>query len=246
MDEDALHELTSSIQVVGLIEPLIGEEEGSKVRVHAGHRRLIAARAAGLLRVPCNVYPAGCVDGEAIKEHENMGREELNPADQAKYYGRLLETRCGGDVDRLCAMVKKERSYVEGRLLLLLGDGNILQALSDRAISIGVANELNKVKDRGHRLAYLDAAMQGGASVRMVRDWRIQANQVEPGEAVDLTPAPLAGVAAQPQEVFRMVCCCCDGDEEPYSMELVYVHRFCKKKILDPLVRQFQGGPNGQ
>src|SRR5260370_9832848 len=52
-DEVALAELIASIQVLGVIEPLIVEQEGGRFRIHAGHRRWLSATAAKLPLLPC-------------------------------------------------------------------------------------------------------------------------------------------------------------------------------------------------
>lgn len=232
-DERKLEELTVSVRQLGIIVPLIVEREGKNVRVHAGHRRLIVARALELPAVPCHVYPAGQVPGEAMKAHENAFREDLNPGEEAKYFGTLLESECGGDVDRLCALVQMSRAYVESRLLLLMGDPKVLDALGASTISIGVAKELNLVKDAARRFMFLDAAMQGGASVRMVRDWRVQAEAGDKFATVAVeTPTPSSAAAGEVAS-FRMQCLLCDGADAPHDMELVYMHRGCRRLILD-------------
>src|SRR5713101_9360677 len=96
--EEALADLVASIPVVGIINPLTVEQEGENFRVHAGHRRLVAAQALSLPVVPCMIYAPGCAPGTAIKHHENKARESLNPAEEARYFHRVLESECGGDV----------------------------------------------------------------------------------------------------------------------------------------------------
>lgn len=240
-DETALSDLAESMKEVGLITPLAVEPEGDKFRIHAGHRRYIAAIGLGWKDIRCSVFPPGMADGEAIKVHENRFRETVNPGHEAKYFARLLDSHCGGDVDVLCAKTKMSRSYVEGRLLLLQGDERVFAALNDDAISIGVAQELNKVTSRADRWVYLEAAMTGGASVRMVREWRTRANGLlQLNELATDAPPQLPSNTAI-ATIMTMLCFLCNSAEDTYEMELLYVHKRCRRMFLDNFLRRLHG-----
>jgi ParB family chromosome partitioning protein len=242
--ESKLQELIDSIREVGLIEPLVGEMEGENFRVHAGHRRLIACRALEFKTVPCLVFPPGQVPGDALKAHENLFREDLNPGEEATYLQGVLETIGQGDIDILASKLHLTRNYIDGRLVLLRGDPRVLQALKDNAISVGVAHELNKVVDAAVRFMYLDAAMQGGASVRMVRDWRTRANAQTTLAGTEFAPAQPQGAADQVPPIDHMVCFLCQDGEDKWEMELLYTHKRCRKIILDRFLSQMRGEGN--
>lgn len=233
MDEEKMQDLIASIQEVGLINPLAVVPRGDGFEVKAGHRRLIACISLGWRAIPCRVYPAGCQIDEAIKAHENAFREDLNPAEEARYFGRMLATACENDVDKLVAMMHLTRDYVEGRLLLLAGDEDVLQALAASKISYGVAQWLNKCKDRLTRITYLQAAVDGGASVRLVRDWVTRANTLQelqenapPNPSADV---PRTGSASTPP----LLCALCEEGPEAGGIECYFVHRHCKRLLID-------------
>lgn len=229
-DEAKLQELIVSIKLLGILEPLLVHPEGDMYRVDAGHRRLVCARAIPLKKCPCMVYNVGLELGEALKHHENAFREDLNAAEEARHFARLLEASCGGDIDRLCEIVRERRDYVEERLLLIQGDERVFQALSDCAISIGVARELNKVHDPARRLMYLESAMSNGASVRMARDWRIRGNaddEITGGAPLETTYTETAQM--MPAISTGMECYICQSHEDQHEMEILYVHRSCAK-----------------
>jgi len=231
-DEEKLRELIQSIRELGVIEPLCVEPKGQLYQVHAGHRRLIAARALGLERVPCRIYPPGALSGEALKHHENKMREDVNAAEMGSYFWRLLETECGGDVDELCRRVHEQRQYVEGRLALARGDERVLIALREGKISFGVAQQLNWVKDGATRQMYLIAAMEGGATVAMVRHWR---QRGETMDALVVTPAVIESVseapAPAPQVDHGPECYICHTSEDQHEMAILYVHRSCARAV---------------
>ena len=96
-DPDALAELAGSIEVQGIIQPLIVEEiaERSYVIV-AGERRYRAAKMAGLTTVPCLVRSFTALQRVEVALIENIQRENLNPVEEAKAYQYLITTQGGG------------------------------------------------------------------------------------------------------------------------------------------------------
>ena len=242
LDERKLEDLIESIAAVGLLEPLIVQATGERWRVLAGHRRLLACRALQLATVPCVVRQPGPVSSQAVTMHENAYREDLNPAEEAAFFSRLLDTEAEGDVDKLCELLRVNRGYVEGRLALHAGDQRVLAELADGRITIGVARELNLVQDAGIRLSYLDAAAKGGASVTMVKEWRIKANILHGDQSpVSADQLPAGGVERVPPEL-HMECFLCQDASDYYDMELLYVHRRCRKIFLDRILEQVASG----
>jgi len=237
MDQTALEELTDSIREMGVLQPIVVVASDGRYRILAGHRRFIAAGRAGRPTIPALVRPAGAGAGEAVTVHENCHREDVNPAEEAGYLAHLLETSCGGDVDKLCRLTRQKRGYVEERLLLLRGDPEVLQTLKQRRLSLAVARELNRIRDQGYRRMYLEAAARGGATARMVQEWRIQSERVIPAEP----PPPGNGAnqfSALPAPITTMRCFLCDESDDIPEMELLYVHRSCRKVILRPLLAE--------
>lgn len=229
-DQEKLDELCESIRTFGrVLEPLLVEVEGPLYRIHAGHRRWHAAKIVGLAVLPCMVYEAGTVPGEAVKSHENAIREDLNPAEEALYFKQLLEGPCENDVDRLAALVKQKPGYVQQRLALILGDSRVFEALQLGVISIGVAQELNLVRADGYRLQYLTVAAQGGCSVRQMRDWRVAANAM-PATTDAAALAPMIETQPPPPPPnSHPTCLFCGTDEDQHEMAVLFAHRSCMK-----------------
>src|SRR2546430_8305485 len=88
-NEEALDELTDSVRQYGVLQPIRVRMCGERHQVVAGHRRVMAARRAGLDSVPAVV--AGRDDNRALIEAliENIQREELNPIDRGEALQRL-------------------------------------------------------------------------------------------------------------------------------------------------------------
>lgn len=239
MDETGLDELTASIARNGVISPLSVGRVGDRVEVVAGHRRLLASRRAGLVAVPCVVYPSIDQAHEAIKFAENRHREDLNPAEEAIWFSELLERDCGGDVDRLCAQLGVKRGYAEARLLLFQGDRAVFQALQDGKIGIGIAHELNKCSEDAHRAMLLHQAIVGGATRAVVTGWindweRMQRYAAGASSPAAESPAP---VAAADLDFFK--CYVCRGRADVHAMRPINVHSYCVPATLDKALDQY-------
>jgi ParB/RepB/Spo0J family partition protein len=240
-DQEAMEELVQSIRSVGVLQPITVEEHDGRYRIIAGHRRYLAAGRAGLKAIPALIRDTRQLSAVAVTAHENAFREDVNPAEEAVYLSQLLENEAGGDVDRLCQITRLSRNYVETRLQLLRGDPDVFEAVRQRRISMAVARELNKVKDRGYRMMYLDAAIRGGATARTVMEWRIQSEAIAAAEPPQLTPAQ----APQPEQapvVTSPRCIFCDSDDEAWNMDFVPMHRRCRHIFFDRIVGGIKAG----
>jgi ParB/RepB/Spo0J family partition protein len=227
MDDEKFLALVASVKAIGIIQPIAVKATGARYEVVAGHRRTLAARVAELERVPCLIVDGAADLTEAIKLHENNRREDLNPAEEALWFNHLLDTLAGGDTTRLAELLGEERQYVEKRLVLLRDDAEVFAALRSGAISLTVAVELNKFQDVGARRSHLDAAMKGGATGRLVREWRIAYERLVGQRAdVDSSGTAHVGGVVQPADSV-LTCLFCSSSADPHVMQLVYMHAHC-------------------
>lgn len=241
IDETKLQELIDSIREVGIIEPLVVFPKADRFGVIAGHRRWLAARYAGVSDVPCVVRDVDELAGEIIKNHENTRREDVNPAEEARHYQRLLERHCGDDTDQLRRIVGQTRQYVEARLLLLRGDPAVLDALTFGRINLSVAVELNKYGDQTFRTMRLQTCEQTGASARAVRDWRRQDDLYLEQQKAGVDPAAAPASDLPPPSPSGPRCLMCDENHDSHRMSIFYVHDYCKFANLDPMLKAFKG-----
>lgn len=191
IDEGALDELAASIRDVGIVSPLIVfPVDAGAFEIGAGHRRFLAGRRAGLVEFPC-VVRTDAGSKLAVRVHENMGRVDLTPVEEAVFYAEQYE-ELGQDTDRVAEAVRRPREHVERRLALLTGDKAILEALERSAIPLGVAEEFNRMVRAEDRAYYLDHAIRSGCSIRQAREWRGQANALAASRAAldDAATAP--------------------------------------------------------
>src|SRR4051794_15094752 len=76
---EELASLTESISEHGVLQPILVTETVDGFQLVAGERRLRAAQAAGLDRVPADVHPIGDLEQIELSAVENVQREELDP-----------------------------------------------------------------------------------------------------------------------------------------------------------------------
>jgi ParB/RepB/Spo0J family partition protein len=86
VDLGDLRDLVDSIKRFGIMQPVVLEQRGQRFRIRAGHRRVAAARLAGLDRVPAIIHDDALEDDEWLTAavHENTRRRSLDRADRAR------------------------------------------------------------------------------------------------------------------------------------------------------------------
>lgn len=91
-----LRTLTNSIKQFGVMQPVVVEHYGHKVRLRAGHRRVAAARLAGLTRIPAVIHPEPLDDDEWIVQsiQENEIRRNLDRDDRRRAVLALRDVGC--------------------------------------------------------------------------------------------------------------------------------------------------------
>ena len=227
MDESKLAELIHSINLHGLINPIAVKASGGRYEVLAGHRRFVAVRALGWTTVTCMVYPEQTLRSQAIQAAENTYREDVNPAEEARFLWEICERECAADTIALAEQLGLRVDYVEARLNLVRGDVDVLTALAKAQIGIGVATELNLVRDPLRRKMLLQAAAEGGCSVTQMRRWRTEGNAIDA-----LQPAP--PIIEQTQDhgdgsaaVPTIDCFFCGEGPSAGAIRTLYVHQPC-------------------
>ena len=243
MSEDGLNSLTASILELGLLQPIGVVEAGARYRIVYGHRRRVAAERAGLLELECRVWPEGTPLEEAMKVAENDEQEAVNPASEATYYKWLYTNRCGEDVDRVAALVRKPVTRVLDRLDLLRGDPRVLEALRAGAIRLGMAQQLNRCPDDGYRGLFLADAIRSGATIRTVQAWIDDVKRVQRLQEVGRTAdVPHEHPIALPAFTSMDACVMCGLESDQHEMEYRKIHASCYRYYT----RQRLAGGSGE
>ncbi|MFL5954821.1 MAG: ParB/RepB/Spo0J family partition protein [Gaiellaceae bacterium] len=156
-------ELAASIKAQGMIQPIVAtmrsDDDGARFVVVAGHRRLAAAKKAGLEKVPVILRTLDDQGRLEAMLAENLEREDLTPLEEAAGYQRLID-ECGLTQRQLAERVNRSQGHISKRLTLLDLPEAVQAQVDSGGIEISDALELAKLKDMPRRL---QAAIQYGA-----------------------------------------------------------------------------------
>ncbi|MDO4615500.1 MAG: ParB/RepB/Spo0J family partition protein [Lachnospiraceae bacterium] len=166
-DEDALLELSESIRLHGVIQPLVVQKKSDHYEIIAGERRWRAAKQAGLKEVPVVVKDYSDLEVMEISLIENIQREDLNPIEEAMAYRRLLD-EYKLKQDEVAEKVSKSRTAVTNSVRLLKLDERVQQMLVDEMISTGHARCILGVDDKDQQYAIACRIFDEKLSVRDV------------------------------------------------------------------------------
>ena len=196
-DELALSELSESIKVQGLIQPITVRRNGNKYQLISGERRLRASKLAGLTEIPAYIRTA---DNQQMLEMaliENIQRENLNAIEVALSFQQMID-ECNIKAEQLGERVGKNRTTVSNYLRLLKLPPIIQASIRDGKISMGHARALISVESVEKQLFIYQEIIDKGLSVRKVEEMVRGVNQ-EQGKPT----AQSEGVSFEYQKIQR-------------------------------------------
>lgn len=160
----AMKDLTESVRLHGVLQPLFVRKKDADYIIIAGERRYRAAKEAGLTEVPAIVLDVDDATASEISLIENIQREDLSPAEEAQSYQTLMKT-FSWTQEELAKKIGKSRSYVANTLRLLKLDRLFLDALTENLITANQARSLLMVppENRNH---VMEKLLLGNISIR--------------------------------------------------------------------------------
>lgn len=160
----AMKDLTESVRLHGVLQPLFVRKKDADYIIIAGERRYRAAKEAGLTEVPAIVLDVDDATASEISLIENIQREDLSPAEEAQSYETLMKT-FSWTQEELAKKIGKSRSYVANTLRLLKLDPLFLDALTENLITANQARSLLMVppENRNH---VMEKLLLGNISIR--------------------------------------------------------------------------------
>jgi ParB family chromosome partitioning protein len=165
-DEDALAELEHSIREFGLMQPIVVRElPGERFELVMGERRLRAAVAAGLERIPAIVRETD--DAAMLRDAllENIHRVALNPLEEAAAYQQLLQ-EFGVTHEQLADRLGRSRPAITNTIRLLKLPVPVQKRVAAGVLSAGHARALLGLDEPGMQEDLATRIIAEGLSVR--------------------------------------------------------------------------------
>ena len=168
---EALEDLTASIKANGVIQPilvrpLLKDPAGNTgYEIVAGERRWQAAKLAGLTTIPVVIRPLSDQQAVAIALIENIQREELTPAEEARALNRLIH-EFALTHHEVAESVGRSRAAVSNLIRLLDLPESVIALMDSKALSMGHARALLGVAEDAERIRLADLIVKRRLSVR--------------------------------------------------------------------------------
>jgi ParB family transcriptional regulator, chromosome partitioning protein len=201
--QEPLEELAASIKANGVIEPIVvrplpgGGSGGARYEIVAGERRWRAAKLAGLDDIPTIVREMSDRQAVAVALIENIQREELTAAEEARALKRL-SVDFSLTHQELADSVGRSRAAVTNLIRLLDLPETVVALIDSKSLSMGHARALLGLDDEGARERVAKIVVARGLSVRETEKLVRKALEGE-GESAPKKPPELSVVS----EVLR-------------------------------------------
>jgi ParB/RepB/Spo0J family partition protein len=147
--EKVQRELVESIRNDGVLTPVLVRPEGERYVIVAGHRRIAAAREAGLSEIPALVREAGIV--AALME--NVARAALSPVEEARALVRIQKEEGQSTQAALAARLGVSEGWVRTRLRLAELPEMCRVAIGEGQVPLAAVDNLHRISQASPALS---------------------------------------------------------------------------------------------
>lgn len=205
VEDEALLEMAATMKVYGVLQPLLVrrlpaerlqdtfEDEATKHATHeiiAGERRFVAARIAGLRRVPVHIVAADNSNAVVMQLIENLHRADLNPLDEAHGIQLLVDAH-SMTREAVADALRKSRSHVMESLRLLKICPEAIAALKAGTLNRSVALLVAQRPTPALQVEFTRKVLTGGPDGGPL-SYRSAKDLAQRQYMTDLTQAPFA------------------------------------------------------
>lgn len=165
-EDEKIIELASSIEQLGIIQPITVRKTGFKsFEIISGERRFRAVQSLNLQSIPAFIRIANDQQSLEMALVENIQRENLDPIEIALCYQRLIDEVMLTQ-EEMSSRVGKKRSTISNYLRLLKLDPIIQTGIRDGFISMGHGRTLITIENRENQLSIYEKILTKSLSVR--------------------------------------------------------------------------------
>ncbi len=167
---DNLKELSESIRIYGVIQPITVRKLGNNMyELISGERRLRASSIAGLMRVPAIVVGMSNIDSALVALIENVQRCDLSFLEEANAYYKLLND-FGYTQEQLAIKLGKNQSTIANKVRLLKLPKAVRTMIEDHGLTERHARALLRLPDADSQLNALDIIIEKTLNVKQTDD----------------------------------------------------------------------------
>lgn len=171
-DNEQLKELSDSIKLHGLIQPIVVRKTGNGdfYQLIAGERRTKASKLAGLKKIKAVVIDISESQLMEFALIENIQRVDLNAFEEAQAYQNLI-TKMKWTQEQLAQKVNKSRPHIANTLRILQLPAEVLKMVKDDKLTMGHVKPLLQLAPNVKLiLAIANRAIEEKWNVRKVED----------------------------------------------------------------------------
>jgi len=234
IDPDKVRELAEAIRSQGLLQPILVRPFNGRFEIVAGHRRYLAHRLLGEVKIKSIVRELSDEETLLIRAMENDQREDLNPIEKAKVYKRLKE-RFGWSAETIAQKMGRDNLTIRTYLRLLDIPGEFQKEVARRRLPMNVALCLNEIEDEGFKKYYFTAAVENGVTLEVAKVWVDDWRKTKAGTFYQ-EGRGMGGpeTTQEPLPIFQ-TCVCCVGPVEVSKVRYIPVCPDCEKEIRGAL-----------
>lgn len=164
-DEESLNELSESIKMYGVIQPIVVTQKQGYYAIIAGERRWRAAKKAGLVEIPAIIRDDDARKNQEISLIENMQREDLNAYEKAMGIRSLMDDY-NLKQEEIAKILGKSRSSIANSVRVLNLAPAVLEFAKQGKLTEGHCKALLAVSDPRKQFDMAVRMIENGESVR--------------------------------------------------------------------------------
>ena len=162
-DQTKLERLAQSMKVFGVLQPVTLRKFGKVYELISGERRVMAAKLAGLEKVPALIIDVRFDIAAAIAIAENQQREDLYLMDAAESYMALIRRR-GLTYSEMADIIGSTASHVSENVMVLQLPKPIRDVLGRYPLTKAHLSALSILTDENEIANLLEIAAQNNLS----------------------------------------------------------------------------------
>jgi ParB family chromosome partitioning protein len=164
-NEEELSELSKSIRINGLLQPITVRRLKSDYELIAGERRLRACKLAGMQTIACIIKECTPEKSAILAMTENLQRQDLQIFEEAEGIRRLIE-EWHVTQEQAAYRLGKSQSTLANKLRLLKLDEEERAKITENKLTERHARALLRIKDKELRNKILDQIIENGLNVK--------------------------------------------------------------------------------